>query len=383
MRIPVWLLRLLPMWDYICPKCKKKVNKTSTKCPYCGEQYGNPVRVPPTILKDHGQLEKYVHEHVFPRVSKAQRDYLAQYFTELFSDGFESGDVSEWDGNYGNESVVGSPVHSGSYSMEIDSSGSGVYELIGNDPCYLRFYFRFSSSPSSTATLAALCPGNYATCVILYLNTSNYLVLEAPSGSETDDTALSTSTWYYLEILRKAGSGDGEAKLWVNGQLKINKTSETITNNTYEVDVGCGWGNPVDSNYDDCIIADTYIGQESETYTKTWTADTLFKKLGITKSLAADATFQKRDIPKTFGLDTAFQESFIIQKQIDAFFKRLDATKTFGLDVHFGAAEAETYARTFGLDIIFAYKVRLPELWLDENGRIVLNISKPYAWVGT
>jgi hypothetical protein len=359
---------------------QKKVNKTSTKCPYCGEQYGNPVRVPPTILKDHGQLEKYVHEHVFPRVSKAQRDYLAQYFTELFSDGFESGDVSEWDGNYGNES---SPVHSGSYSMEIDSSGSGVYELIGNDPCYLRFYFRFSSSPSSTATLAALCPGNYATCVILYLNTSNYLVLEAPSGSETDDTALSTSTWYYLEILRKAGSGDGEAKLWVNGQLKINKTSETITNNTYEVDVGCGWGNPVDSNYDDCIIADTYIGQESETYTKTWTADTLFKKLGITKSLAADATFQKRDIPKTFGLDTAFQESFIIQKQIDAFFKRLDATKTFGLDVHFGAAEAETYARTFGLDIIFAYKVRLPELWLDENGRIVLNISKPYAWVGT
>jgi len=72
-----------------------------------------------------------------------------------------------------------------------------------------------------------------------------------------------------------------------------------------------------------------------------------------------------------------------ISKQIDVLLKRLDATKTFGLDVYFGPVEAETYAKNFGLNIIFAYKVRLPELWLDENGKIVLNISKPYTWVGT
>ena len=150
------------------------------------------------------------------------------------------------------------------------------------------------------------------------------------------------------------------------------------------------------------------------TYTKTWQADVLFKKLGVTKSLSVDAALQKQDIPKTFGLDATFQKSFLIQKQIDALFKRfgilknfavdarfgslmthtiskqidvllkrLDATKTFGLDVYFGPVKAETYAKNFGLDIIFAYKVRLPELWLDENGKIVLNISKPYTWVGT
>jgi hypothetical protein len=54
--------------------------------------------------------------------------------------------------------------------------------------------------------------------------------------------------------------------------------------------------------------------------------------------------------------------------------------KTFGLDVYFGAVETEANTKTFGLNVIFAYKVRLPELWLDENGKIVLNISKPYAW---
>jgi len=125
-------------------------------------------------------------------------------------------------------------------------------------------------------------------------------------------------------------------------------------------------------------------------------------------------SIQKQDIPETFGLDAAFQKRFIIQKQVDALFKRfgilksfaldacfgalmtqtismqidvllkkLDATKTFGLDTYFGPAEAETYAKSFALDVIFAYKVRLPELWLDENGKIVLNISKPYTWVGT
>jgi hypothetical protein len=165
------------------------------------------------------------------------------------------------------------------------------------------------------------------------------------------------------------------------------------------------------------------------TYTKTWTIDGLFKKLGIPKSLGVDTAFQKQDIPKTFGLDAAFQKSFSIQKQIDALFKRLDIlktfgvdadflkrdiiksfavdacfgglmtqtisrqidvllkkldlTKNFGLDVYFGPFEAETYTKNFALDTIFAYKVRMPELWLDENGKIVLNISKPYTWVGS
>jgi hypothetical protein len=149
-------------------------------------------------------------------------------------------------------------------------------------------------------------------------------------------------------------------------------------------------------------------------YTKTWATDTLFKKLGIQKSLNVDTVFQKRGNPKTFSLDAAFQKNFTTQKQIGALFKRNDipksfvvdacfgalathtiarqidvvlkklaAAKTFGLDVYFGAVEGETYSVTFGLSARFAYKVRLPELWLDENGKLVLNVSKPYTWVGT
>ena len=72
-----------------------------------------------------------------------------------------------------------------------------------------------------------------------------------------------------------------------------------------------------------------------------------------------------------------------LSKQIDVLLKKVDETATFGLDTCFGSVEAETYAKSFGLNAVFAYKVRLPELWLDEDGKIVLNISKPYTWVGT
>ena len=106
------------------------------------------------------------------------------------------------------------------------------------------------------------------------------------------------------------------------------------------------------------------------TYTKTWTTDALFKRFDMLKSFAVDASF-------------GVLMTQTISRQIDVLLKRLDVTKTFGLDVYFGPVTAETYSKNFALDAIFAYKVRLPELWLDENGKLVLNVSRPYAWVGS
>lgn len=68
-----------------------------------------------------------------------------------------------------------------------------------------------------------------------------------------------------------------------------------------------------------------------------------------------------------------------IARQIDVLLKKRDAKATFGLDTQFRQTEVETYAKILGLSVVFTYRVRLPELWLDENRKLVLNVSKPYA----
>jgi hypothetical protein len=265
-----------------------------------------------------------------------------------------------------------------------------------------------------------------------------YNVVTDTTTYEAATTTFSANTWYCVELHVLVNSGSGILQLWIDGNLKVNLSGQnTGSNNINLAVVGCGINENAGEAaartvyVDSVIVADTYIGPEStqQTFTRTWATDSLFKKLGIAKTFSVDAALQKRNTPKTFSLDSIFQKSFVIQKQVDVLFKKLgiletfgvdvgllkkdviksfsvdarfsalatytiskqidvllkklDATKTFGSDANFGAVEAETYARTFGLDIIFVYKVRLPELWLDENGKLVLNISRPYAWVGT
>ena len=85
-----------------------------------------------------------------------------------------------------------------------------------------------------------------------------------------------------------------------------------------------------------------------------------------------------------FGLDACFGglATKVKSSQIDVVFKNFGASEAFGLDACFGAVTSQTYSVSFGLNSLFAYKLRLPEVWLDENGKLVLNISKPYTWVG-
>ena len=78
----MWLLRFLPMWEYICPKCRKTVKANSHHCPHCGERFPQAIRIPPTMLKDVKKLEYYVRRDVMPRISKFQRNCLARCFVK-------------------------------------------------------------------------------------------------------------------------------------------------------------------------------------------------------------------------------------------------------------------------------------------------------------
>ena len=385
MKVPYWLLRLLPMWDYICPRCRREVHKNSHKCPYCGEHYGFPLRVPPRCLKDNKALEEYVHKHVFPKVSAWQREYLAQYFTTLFSDGFESGDFSAWTstgaaGTGSSVAVTTDQPHTGTYSAKMVCAAYGYARAIkdlGTDypTVYTRIYVRFDSLAAATPVDCFLEGAERASSTTLYdlyiSATTLRLRRFIPSQVDTDYShSFSANTWYCIEVKYLKDAVNGEYRVYLDGTEVITVTGlDTSARSMGEIKVGWLYTEALRTQWVDCVVvADTYIGPEGGTQTKTYTVDVLFKKLGITKTYTIDSLFKKRDITTTYNIDAVLKKlgltknytiDALLKKlgitkeySVEALFKKLGVTKTYTVDTIFQAQGVTTYTKTYTIDAL-------------------------------
>lgn len=316
MNLPRWLLRLLPMWTHICPKCKGEVKANSHKCPHCGEQYPMALRVPPKFLKDKKALEDYVHKNVFPRVDEETRKYLTQYFTVLFSDGFESGDFSAWTGVIKQsggtlESVIASPVHHGNYSASLFRDDFYNYVYLYKDlsssysELYMRFYFRVSGNQAFGWTNQIAILGNSIYGDIAYAAVKDdsgtlRFLLGCYNGSGFSEATLSSEsvsfdTWYCVELKCVVDSTAGESRLFIDGAEKLSLTGLTNNgrdnlNRVYLTNAGGGLAT---SNIFDCVVgADAAVGvEQEEELTNISVTDTVATADG----LLADKTLMQTD----------------------------------------------------------------------------------------
>jgi len=415
-KLPKEVLNLFPTWEYRCPRCSTYVESNKSFCPNCKTPFDEKKwRVPPRFLKSHDAMSKYAHKVLAPKLTPKQRELLFQYFTDLFSDG-QAGSTMEtssnfdaWDGTTGNPEVSTNQAHHGSNSARINAVET-VYKNITStaEARHIRCYVYFVSLPTSNNYQVGICgfaPAGfhgYPFFATAYKDPADSKVKFALRDAYFNNWSItsiqpSSGQWYCVEVKYVKG-GTGSIEIGGNPEATLGCPNV----NTDYAFIGSPEGTQGEAHIDCIVVADTHIGQETttQTYTKTWTTDALFKKLGIPKTLGVDAAFQKQDTLKTFGINADFLKRDLIKsftvdarfgalitqtiaRQIDVLLKKLDVTKNFGLDAYFGSGEAETYSITFGLSAIFAYKVRLPELWLDENGKIVLNTSKPYTWVGS
>jgi len=298
MNIPYFLLRLLPMWSWLCPKCEKEVKKNSHECPSCGEKYPMPLRVPPKLLKNlnthEGKkaLEAYVHKYIFPKVSPLHRAYLAQFFTVVFSDGFETGDLTLWTGTstgvgctvsggdtnpyrgtYNFKSYVPAGTASGSSSVAYYGSLANAYLQI-----FARAYVKFDVLPEDD--------GDYHPFIGFWENTTSNNIARAGvmrsgadyrwhirgiSSGTTFTNYLGTATpvvntWYCFELEVLIDNVNGEYRLYINGNLEIEVTG--VDNNARNLNyfrIGFDSGIPPDlSNLnirmDLVVLADARIG---------------------------------------------------------------------------------------------------------------------------
>lgn len=270
--MPYWLLKHLPLFGYVCPKCRKEVKKNSHECPHCGEKYPLTLKIPPTFLKDPKKLEAYVHKHVFPRISEFERSYLTNYFTILLSDDFASGDFSVWTYVTGSPSIVTSPVNSSPYAMSFSTSGNNnlMKNNMASNPIYVRAYFLFTTLPTigtfeNIIQLADALYGNIATAYLTNNGGEQRLGLQ-PSYTEYPIT-LSLTTWHCIELKYFQSLTVGAETLYLDGIPIIVLENQAFSGIVEYVYLGAtsgpGW---VGTQYvDDVVIADTLIGPKVTT----------------------------------------------------------------------------------------------------------------------
>jgi hypothetical protein len=278
------------MWDYVCPRCKKEVNKKSHVCVHCGENYGAALRVLPRVLKDKKILEDYVHKHVFPKVSPSRREYLTRFFTEFLRDDFESNNFNAWSGT---QIDVGCALttqnttkHHGSYAAEATTNGAAAaqstycYHTLASSKAelYVRFYVYIKSHNlavtndrfyfiriMATATDVVNVGWRYITDGVKWQMISYSGAVQGNTNSANG--LCSTGQWYCVEAYWLEDAVAGIARVYVNGILLLERTA--IDSNDFGDATAVRMGITSTANtviadviFDCCVIADAYIGPE-------------------------------------------------------------------------------------------------------------------------
>jgi hypothetical protein len=302
LKIPFLLEKYLPIWEYICPKCRKIVKSNSHECLHCGEKYPLAIKVPPSTLKDPKKLEDYVHKNIFPKVSKSEREYLTKYFTVLFSDGFESGDFSAWDSVTGSPTISTEQVHTGTYCMQYPSSQypsfAGLSKTFtGTSEFYVRAYFRFSKLPTindelvyGLISILQASSGLGPSVRLTYKTSLGYAVFNCENGywggSTDGSTRVYADTWYCMEL--HAVQYPNNHEWWVDGVAQPSPGSG-VYSTPYDI-VTVGMRNYTSDSslegYVDCVVvSDAPIGVESAA-----TLQTVADSVSLTDALLSNKT---------------------------------------------------------------------------------------------
>jgi hypothetical protein len=312
-----------------------------------------PLKVPPSVLKDKKALEDYVHKHIFPKVSQAQREYLAQFFTVLFSDGFESGDFSAWTGTVVSSgcstTVESANPHHGSYNQKSTVTGSVANEwACASKNIGTSYSHAFVRSYVKYASYSGLDASEIIPCVSFWVNQADTNTARAGLGKDASgnvrwairyyhagsfynaygSSTPTTGVWYSVELEVQVGTS-GYVKLYVNGNLEISVTA--INNSARQfahVHVGIDQisGTVAATVYTDCVVvADTYIGIEAaptlvEVTDSIGLADTVLrnKTLAVTDSIGLADTPLKSWTPTVIDA-VSLLESVLCSKTLRVF----------------------------------------------------------------
>lgn len=183
--------------------------------------------------------------------------------TEIFSDGFESGDFSAWTG-YSGGTVQTTYVHSGTYAAQYTAYGYAYKDVANQNIIHIRTYIRYGALPDAGSKRILLLRDvatEHLQVQYELSGTQHQFVLFATGDNVelgTYAVELNTGQWYCVEAAFDAVNDT--AKLWLDGSLVINATHDWGTKVVNRGFIITDSYTNTDVCFDDVIFADTYIG---------------------------------------------------------------------------------------------------------------------------
>ncbi len=187
-----------------------------------------------------------------------------------FSDGFESGDLSQWNpgvSGTGSASVQSSVVNSGKYGAQLTNSSGQTVQLATNltgvgTLSYTRFYVNFGSVSGVSLIALAQDSSGHNQWILYYDNGRLDAYFWNSSGQRSDlysnGNAFQANTWYSIEVeANQTSSGHGE--IWINGTSIGSFDGNLVEAQSYSKFIV---DNEVSGTlyFDDVAVANTYNG---------------------------------------------------------------------------------------------------------------------------
>jgi len=196
---------------------------------------------------------------------------MASSVNDIFSDGFESGSVSAWNGGSAlNTRVETTTGHSGGDAAEADVSNAAAsaHKSLPSTygTIYMRAWFRLASSSTNVSLLSPRTASNSAILHLYVDHATGKLGLrnDVTLTNRALASTVSPNTWHSVEIKVVVNPTGGVTQVWLDG---VDQTSlDSTTDNLGSVNVGdvlIGDTNNTrtfHASWDDVAVADARIG---------------------------------------------------------------------------------------------------------------------------
>jgi Fibronectin type III domain/Calcineurin-like phosphoesterase len=182
----------------------------------------------------------------------------------LFSDGFESGDVSRWSANFGLVADA-SQAHSGSFGGRATSSGptaAYAYAQLSAEQTTLdtTLWFKVVSLGANVVDVAKLRTGSGAALLTVFVSPTGVLGYQnnVTTVSTYSTAAVSSGGWHKLQVRTVINGASSQVSTWLDDQPvgELTKTESLGTTGVGRVQIGENiTGRTYDLALDDVTIA--------------------------------------------------------------------------------------------------------------------------------